>query len=274
MSLKHLPSLLLPISLLLNAGLLGWLAMPHEKNSVASTASAQTDARKKNPSPASAAAPQHDTPAFHWSQIDSPDSLTFVRNLRAIGCPEHTIQRLMRAEIEDLHTLRLQEAATRLSGQVLIQEQQRLATEKQALMLAWTSPAPSSPAAPTASAAPKSSAPATAAPSATAVSTSIKQVPAAFSFATPSDQVITQQGGQFVLNTALPEGLTPQQQTMLQTIQQDFMRTLDQATSEEEYQRLWMIARRRADERFASFFGGDTFIRTQLQATRAQMQPQ
>ena len=97
-------------------------------------------------------------------------------------------------------------------------------------------------------------------------------MPAAFSFATPADQVVTTEGGQIVLNTTVPEGLAPQQQQQLKIIQDDFMRTLDQATNEEEYQRLWQIARRRADERFASMFGGDTFIRTQLQAMQAAQQ--
>ncbi|MFM2143206.1 MAG: hypothetical protein RLZZ476_1750 [Verrucomicrobiota bacterium] len=264
MRLKHLPTLLLPFSLLLNAGLLVWLAMPQEEKTGISAAKMQTDLQQKTP-PAPA-------PTFHWSHIDSPDSVVFVRNLRAIGCPEPTIQRLMRAEIEDLHTLRLQEAAARLSGQALVNEQQRLTAEKQALLLAWSSPAPTSSAPSNSSIDRKHSAPATAAETAPPASAVITQVPAAFSFATPPDQVVTTEGGQIVLNTTLPEGLAPQQQQQLKIIQDDFMRTLDQATNEEEYQRLWQIARRRADERFASMFGGDTFIRTQLQAMQAAQQ--
>ena len=35
---------------------------------------------------------------FHWSQIESPDYLTYVSNLRGIGCPEQAIRVLVTAD--------------------------------------------------------------------------------------------------------------------------------------------------------------------------------
>jgi len=46
------------------------------------------------PSPAPAV-----TPPFRWSQLDDKDYHVYVKNLRAIGCPESTVRAIVRADV-------------------------------------------------------------------------------------------------------------------------------------------------------------------------------
>jgi hypothetical protein len=43
----------------------------------------------------------NDTPAFHWSQVQSEDFAEYVANLRAIGCPENSIRDIIRGALAD-----------------------------------------------------------------------------------------------------------------------------------------------------------------------------
>ena len=43
---------------------------------------------------------------FHWSQVESTDYLVYVRNLRAIGCPEETLRDIIVADINKLYAPR------------------------------------------------------------------------------------------------------------------------------------------------------------------------
>ena len=43
------------------------------------------------------------TKAFDWSQVESDDFPAYIANLRKIGCPEITIQRLVGAELEAIY---------------------------------------------------------------------------------------------------------------------------------------------------------------------------
>ena len=40
---------------------------------------------------------------FSWSQIESPDYRTYVANLRRIGCPDQTIEDIIRADVHALY---------------------------------------------------------------------------------------------------------------------------------------------------------------------------
>ncbi len=64
------------------------------------------------PQPATALAPPTNStaPAFHWSEIESPDYRTYIRNLRAIGCPEATIRDLITADLHALYQERRAQA--------------------------------------------------------------------------------------------------------------------------------------------------------------------
>jgi hypothetical protein len=54
---------------------------------------------------------------FQWSQIESPDYPTFIRNLRLIGCPEKTIHDIIVADINEVF-------AERITKEVVLPEQQ------------------------------------------------------------------------------------------------------------------------------------------------------
>ena len=54
---------------------------------------------------------------FQWSQIESSDYPTFIRNLRLIGCPEKTIHDIIVADINDVY-------AERINKEVVLPEQQ------------------------------------------------------------------------------------------------------------------------------------------------------
>ena len=44
--------------------------------------------------------------AFHWQQLDSPDFVTYVANLRRIGCPEATIRDIVDGELREIYAQR------------------------------------------------------------------------------------------------------------------------------------------------------------------------
>lgn len=54
---------------------------------------------------------------FQWSQIESPDYPTFIRNLRLIGCPERTIHDIIVADVNEVF-------AERITKEVVLPEQQ------------------------------------------------------------------------------------------------------------------------------------------------------
>jgi len=54
---------------------------------------------------------------FQWSQIESSDYPTYIRNLRLIGCPEKTIHDIIVADINDVY-------AERITREVVLPEQQ------------------------------------------------------------------------------------------------------------------------------------------------------
>ena len=44
---------------------------------------------------------------FSWSEVESADFATYIKNLRNIGCPEHTIRDIILAEVNELYSDRL-----------------------------------------------------------------------------------------------------------------------------------------------------------------------
>ncbi len=43
--------------------------------------------------------------AFHWSQLDSSDYRIYVKNLRAIGCPEPTVRAIVTADVHSVYAI-------------------------------------------------------------------------------------------------------------------------------------------------------------------------
>ena len=96
---------LLKISLSLNLGLAGWLMymlLNQPKQIAGPTPHAITETRPAVNEQIAAAspAPVPITPKpFHWSQLDAKDYHLYVKNLRAIGCPELTLRAIVTADV-------------------------------------------------------------------------------------------------------------------------------------------------------------------------------
>jgi hypothetical protein len=56
--------------------------------------------------PAPATSPIAEVKPFHWSQIESADYLTYISNLREVGCPEQAIRVLVTADMDNLYAAR------------------------------------------------------------------------------------------------------------------------------------------------------------------------
>src|SRR5580693_4874586 len=42
---------------------------------------------------------------FHWGQLDSSDYHFYVKNLRAIGCPEPTVRAIVTADVDSVYQI-------------------------------------------------------------------------------------------------------------------------------------------------------------------------
>jgi len=101
--------LIIRLSILLNCGLLGcvallWFNMPGARQADLSSLSAP-------PAPDAA---QGET--FRWSQIESSDYRAYISNLRGIGCPEQTIRDLISADVDSLYAPRRRPLEERLAA--------------------------------------------------------------------------------------------------------------------------------------------------------------
>ena len=70
------------------------------------------------PPPASEPLPQvvQVNEPFHWAQVESPDYRVYLANLRAIGCPEPTVQDILIADLNDLFAARVKALVDEVSG--------------------------------------------------------------------------------------------------------------------------------------------------------------
>ncbi len=69
---------------------------------------------------------------FHWSQLESTNFLTYVANLRAVGCPEQTLRDIIGAEVQALYAP-VREAildGENSSGRRLVSEREKLARDQ------------------------------------------------------------------------------------------------------------------------------------------------
>ena len=113
----------LKISLTLNLGLLaGWLiiwceATPRVKpvaipisptRQPATPLSIRTVSPLPDPQPAKSS-------SFHWSQFDSSDYHIYVKNLRAIGCPEATVRAIVTADVHSVYQIFANQLEQRIS---------------------------------------------------------------------------------------------------------------------------------------------------------------
>lgn len=82
------------------------------------------------PAPAPATPPPSPQVAqlIQWRQIEAADYHEYVANLRAIGCPEQTLQDIILADVEQLYAERVRELVDTVHGQFwdLIRDEERL----------------------------------------------------------------------------------------------------------------------------------------------------
>lgn len=109
------------ISLILNlallAGLFFVLGRPNQR-AAASTAP-PTITADMSALPAVISAPPSRLPAeptpFRWNQLDAKDYHVYVKNLRAIGCPEATVRAIVAADVHAAYLVRIQAIEKNLS---------------------------------------------------------------------------------------------------------------------------------------------------------------
>lgn len=112
---------ILKISLVLNLGLLASLAFIWTNRSENLVAMAMPVTSKIKPSArnievsATLTAQQIKPQPFHWSQLESPDYSTYVKNLRRICCPEPTLRAIVTADVDAWHQARSLELEHKLS---------------------------------------------------------------------------------------------------------------------------------------------------------------
>lgn len=97
---------MLRISILLNLALLGGLIffLASQRNEETASAPVSSEAKpsvQASATPASAASPGMESKSFRWRQLESTnDYRVYVANLRAIGCPEPTVEDIVRGDTE------------------------------------------------------------------------------------------------------------------------------------------------------------------------------
>jgi hypothetical protein len=121
----------LKISLVLNAGLLaGLIFVIHGMNPGKPPAAATLSSGLKVETPVATAAglapatpiqPRVEQPcaepaSFRWSQLQANDYHVYVKNLRAIGCPEPSVRAIVLADVQAVFRLRIQEIKKELAN--------------------------------------------------------------------------------------------------------------------------------------------------------------
>ena len=113
--------LTLKISIILNLVLLGGLVFIRENQHREGATSALLAGTNAQP-PAQAVAvsvppivQQAEQQPFRWSQLESTDYRTYIKNLRDIGCPEATLRAIVTADVHDLYQKRHQELEQKLA---------------------------------------------------------------------------------------------------------------------------------------------------------------
>ncbi|MCF7789814.1 MAG: hypothetical protein K9N47_27070 [Prosthecobacter sp.] len=213
---------------------------------------------------------------FHWSQLETPDFASYVKNLRGVGCPEATIRDIVAGELNEIHAEKRKAMAT-TSGPLRAAEEMKLQAEYEQLLTKLTAPAASSEQASQGSAAAvnQQGGSSNTAPSETALTNSTPagnpaaDIPAAFTYGTQGSTV-QQQASQGLLNAGTPDPtLSPAATAALQQMQSDFAQAVGETNAPSDspaYRARWNQVRRDSDEQFSSMFGGDLFILTQIEA--------
>jgi hypothetical protein len=226
---------------------------------------AQKPSIEKKPTPLIAK-----TQPFQWSQLDAPDFDTFVKNLRGIGCPEATIHDIVAGELTEIYAEKRQQAtlAKLSAGNQHAQAEQRRLDTEQAQLLARLVPAPirtsddfgheksSSP-----------SKPSKASGATLTANNPTSGIPVAFLVGNAPDAVT--EPGTLPMTVTDPT-LDPRTAEQLNQMRTQFAETLQKEAGQDPaspvYRQRWHKIQRDQEEFFSSMYGGDAFVRLQLEA--------
>lgn len=95
--------------MILNLGLLGGLIFSRldrpkvDAESIPSTRAVIPPPAKEIPAPAVQVRLRQEPVPFRWSQLDAPDYHIYVKNLRAIGCPEPAVRAIVTADVHAVY---------------------------------------------------------------------------------------------------------------------------------------------------------------------------
>lgn len=259
---------------------IGWLSPPPNAPKLsASLAGAPVAKEKKIPTKAAAFAK---APPFQWSQLEAPDFPTFVKNLRNIGCPEVTIRDILAGEVNEIYERKNQALMQQSSiagghsskshgGPADQAARNQLNEEKTRLLASLLNPVPLGDAGATHTG-PQ------AAPISASTNSSSSMPPPNRATMTPAAFLVgnnPQQSGnsQELTTTVTDPQLDAGTRQIVEQMRTRFASSLQNAGSLDptstEYYELWDKSRRESDDRFSSMFGGDAYIKAQLDANRA-----
>jgi len=265
-ALMKISHYLLGLSLLANLGLATALLWPTPEGPATFVNSAVTP-REDVKNTLAAATPT--VPSFHWRQLDTSDFAGFVKNLRAIGCPELTIRDIVKGELDEIYALKKQNAVANQAGAQANATLQQLQAEQDQLLANLI--------------APHSSAGEHSVSGTLAVQKNPSkpqrdaarppQVPAAYVIGSEPGAAIGRDQDQFVLlNPAIPDSLPPNAKNAINQMRAEFEQALSTSVehkTDQDSVNQWNQARQQSDERFRLLFGGEAFVRAQLQAVQA-----
>lgn len=215
---------------------------------------------------------------FRWQQLDAPDFPTFVKNLRAIGCPETTIRDIIQCELNEVYETKQQEiereiaAAPQQSRAALKERLLQLSTEKMTMLSASLndSARPAGYVAAAQTSASEAGSEPTSPGAATANTSSARPpIPAAFLVGNDPNRP---SAANTLTSAPSDPSLNPATSSVISQIRTDFASALQDVSADPSspvYRQRWLSAQRASDEQFSSMFGGDYFIQTQLEAVRA-----
>lgn len=227
-------------------------------------------------------------PAFHWKQLDAADFPTFVKNLRAVGCPEATIRDIIQGELAEIYAAKRREAESELptvsefAREVLKERLQKLAMEETSLLASLTSSGAVTTRSDEATVFAGSDKPTQAGATAASVATSEESSQQDGSVLTPAAFLVGNDPNQ--AGTMNELSVRPTDPTLdaaaAQTIaimRDEFALSLAGAGNDSSsplYRQRWLAAQRQNDEIFSSLYGGDGFVRAQAEAAQKQVQAQ
>ncbi len=201
---------------------------------------------------------QEVTRPFRWSQIESTNYLTYISNLRAVGCPSQTVRDIVAADVHGFYAPKqelLREQEQRL-GRSMETERMKLSQEEIKVTELMLVPPPSE---------------------------GPMHSQARSSFVTETEK---QAVGKPEVKVAVPLvyaladpaslGLDPARQAAVESLRDHFVTEVggaNQDPSDPAYLERWRTAQSRSDQSFKAFFGTSAFLILERERQRQAAEP-